>query len=589
MIPGPLDAHEITNLVAVARGDRAADLAIINGRVVNVYSQEVERGDVLIAEGRIARVDDSGGGASAVDVIDADGAYVLPTYLEPHAHPWALFTPDTLARHTLPWGNVGFVAELLNLQTVLASGDLLQIFEELQQAPVRWYWAVRVAGQSGQEPDELMPMEELTPLLEHSATLQTAEITQWPRVLAGDPQFIGRIAEARARGLRIDAHSAGAGARKIPQLAAAGFTADHEAIDLDEARAALRSGFHVLLRNSSLRPDLDRLMPIVLETDAWARLSVTSDGSGPAWISENGMIDGIVRQLIVGGVPVPRAVALASLNPAVYLGLDHDLGGLAPGRAADVQVLTDFDGRPPEVVVVGGVPVARQGELTADWPAPRWSAHDYGHDALPIDLLANRETYISRAVPGETVPVMRFVSAAITRAERARTDHAGRVPDALHIVHLSWDGRWRAEGWARGLAPRLEGLASSYTTSGGFLVMGTDPAAMARAAGAAFSRERGGIAVIEGGRLVAQLTLDVAHSMSSMPMEEIVARWQLVEAATRRAGYGFDELLFCLCFMTADFLPDLRLVERGLLHVKSGEIVVPATPARSPKAITDHT
>ena len=115
-------------------------------------------------------------------------------------------------------------------------------------------------------------------------------------------------------------------------------------------------------------------------------------------------------------------------------------------------------------------------------------------------------------------------------------------------------------------------MASTYTTSGDFLVIGRDPESMALAASKAF--RRGGVVVVERGRVVGDVPLPIAQSMSGRSLDAVARQWNDVDAAVRRAGYAFDELLFCLFFITCDFLPDLRLIPAGLLEVKTGRIVV---------------
>lgn len=542
---------------------------------MNVYCEEVYEADVAISCGRIAYVgsqlDTTG---ETTEVIDAAGAYILPGYIEPHCHPWALYNPDSLARYVLPWGNTAYVGELLNLQLILEPSQVLQVYSDLDRSPVRWFWAVRVAGQSRQDLMSSFPLEGIEQLLAAPGVVEIAEITAWPQVLAGDMELLERMALAKRHGLRVDGHAAGATAEKITALAAAGFTADHESIDLEEASAKLRNGYHVILRNSSLRPDLDALLPLVKEGRGSARLSVTSDGSGPAWIRSQGMVDGIVRRLVRAGVPIPRAVSLASLNPATYFGFDEHLGGIAPGRCADLQVLNSFDGEPPEVVMVGGRVVARSGDLVAPWEPWEWQRYLDIPAEVDLNLVGDPASYATPTSPYESVPVMQFISAGIARAGQATAGKSGWPEGCVLAVLFARDGARKSWAWMANFAPQLEGLATSYTTSADYLVIGTDPAAMAMAAREAFSGA-GGIAVVESGRVVASMELDIAGSMSSRALEDVLGSWERIDAAVRRGGYPFEELLFCLCFVTCDFLPDLRLVAEGLLEVKTNKIIVP--------------
>ncbi|MGH3098788.1 MAG: adenine deaminase C-terminal domain-containing protein, partial [Streptosporangiales bacterium] len=363
----------------------------------------------------------------------------------------------------------------------------------------------------------------------------------------------------------------------VPALAAAGFTADHEPIDPDDVRARLRAGLHVMLRNSSLRPDLHRFVELCQDARLTAQLSLTTDGAGPAWLVRHGGIDAMVRTLVAARVPLPRAVRYASLNPATYLHLDEHLGSVTPGRCADLQILPDFAGSPPDVVLVDGQVRARAGALVDPWPRVDWTRYSA---ALRVDpaVSADPASYAPRATPGETVPVMHLASAGIARRDEAVVDADGWVPDALHAVLFSADGRFRSSGWLRGFARDLDGLATTYTTSMGLLVLGRNPKAMARAAASALpaGAGRGGIAIVEGDEVTARLDLDIAYTMSSRPVARVAREWQSVDAAVRRAGYGFEELLYCLCFITCDFLPDLRLVPSGLLDVKPYRIITPA-------------
>lgn len=575
MIPGPVSAAEVADLVAVAGRRAPADLLIRGGTIVNVYSEELLVGDVAVKGGRIAAVGENlDVRGDRTQVIDATGSYVLPGYIEPHCHPWALYNPDTLARAVLPRGNTALVGELLNLQLLLEPESVAAIYQQLQQSPMRWYWAVRVAGQSNESLEEYFPVAAVEKLLSAPGVVQIAEVTSWPRVLQGDSELLRRTALAQLHGVRLDGHTAGATPPKVAALAAAGFTADHESITYEEALTRLRLGYHVILRNSSLRPDLDELVELALQARGSARISLTSDGSGPLWLRGEGMVDSLVRKLVQAGVPIPRAVAMGTLNPATYLRLDEHLGGIAPGRCADIQVLADFDGCPPETVVVGGRVLASSGRLAEPWESWQWEAHLVHDHQVDLALAADPETYRSPCGPGEQVPVMNFVSAGIARHATATTGANGRPEDALLAVLFTRDGRRRSWAWLGNFAPGLDGLATSYTTSGHFLVIGRDPRAMATAARAAFAKQ-GGIAVVSGTTVTAFLELDIAGGMSSRPVEELADQWADVEQRVKDAGYPFQELLYCLCFITCDFLPDLRLTADGLLEVKTGRILIP--------------
>jgi len=295
MLPAPATSQVLEELTAVAMGRRPAERIVENARLVNVHSQEILEGSVAITSGRIAAVGEVHGSGPDTEVIDAQGAYVLPGYVEPHAHPWMIATPDSYGEYALRRGTTTIAGEMLNMQAETTPTGMRRIHDDLQRMPIRWFWTVRATGQSGEELEEIFPWADWEDYLAHEDVAVLGEVTGWPQALAGDPELLRRIAAARRRGLAVDAHSAGAGPKRIPGLAAAGFTSDHEAITVEEARAALRAGLNVQLRHSSLRPDIETLLPLIQETDAWHRLAITTDGAAPAWSGRYGLADGIVR------------------------------------------------------------------------------------------------------------------------------------------------------------------------------------------------------------------------------------------------------------------------------------------------------
>ena len=179
-------------------------------------------------------------------------------------------------------------------------------------------------------------------MLDNPWSAAMGEVTRWPDVLAGRPELLERLALAAARGKRIEGHTAGASAERVAGLAAAGFTSDHEPITAQEALDRARQGIALMLRQSSLRPDLRALLVPFVKSGSLGRLMLTTDGSTPDFIVEHGFVDRLVRVALEEGVPPVEAYRMVTLNPATYYGKDADLGGIAPGRYADVLLLDDL-------------------------------------------------------------------------------------------------------------------------------------------------------------------------------------------------------------------------------------------------------
>jgi adenine deaminase len=561
-------------LAAVARGAAPADLFIEGGTLLNVYTGELHPANVAIKGERIAYV---GAGRRSVGprtrVVSAHGRILCPGYVEPHAHPWNLVTPVGLARHVLPLGTTTLFAENLPAHELAGPGGFLRVVDALAGLPVKFYWTARVHAQSRSRGEAArFPLSALGRLLDDPRVVGVGEITRWPEALEGDPGLLRRLALAAVRGKRIEGHTAGASGEKIAGLAAAGLASCHEPITAGEALDRARAGLAVMLRMSSLRPDLRGLLEVLKKAPGLAaRLMLTTDGAMPAFVVAHGFVDHLVRVAIEEGIPPLEAYRMVTLNPAAYYGLDQEIGGIAPGRFADILLLGDLAEPRPERVVARGRIVAEEGRLLSRLPEPSWGRIFGGAAARFASRLAPPpEAFVPAGAP----PVLRLVSAVITRLEE-RPRGEGDVLAAL----LDRRGRWITRALLAGFAPGLDGLATSLSTDFQVLALGREPAAMAQAV-RRVAGLGGGIVLVEGGRVLYELGLPVGGIMTEEALPAVAARERELLALLQARGYPHHAPLFTFLFLTADFLPEVRLTARGVWDVKRRKVLAPSNALR---------
>ncbi len=560
-------------LTAVARGEAAADLYVSGGTLLNVYTGELYPANVAVKGERIAYV---GARRDMVgrrtEVIDATGRVLVPGYIDPHVHPAHLVTPSALARYVLPLGTTSVVADTLQIWELGGLRAFRLAADTLARSPLKFYWMIRPHAQS-RSADEAhrFRRRDLARAVAHPWTVAVGEVTRWPDAWAGRSDMLARLALARPPGRRVEGHTAGAAAERVAAIAAAGFTSDHEPITAEEVLSRARQGISVMLRESSLRPDLAGLLDALKAAPALAaRLMLTCDGSMPAFIEAHGFMDHALRVALERGVAPVDAYRMASLNAATYFGLDGALGGIAPGRWADICVLRDLSEPRPELVVARGRIAARDGRLLVSVPEVPWRRAF----TSPAARLAGRW----RARPDDfalpprpTYPVVRLVSAVITRLEERAP-----APGDLHAALVDRGGRWVAPGLVAGFADeRLDALASTITTDFNILVIGRDPTAMARAVNRLLAIG-GGIVVTAGSASALELALPWGGVMARGSLAEAADRERELRAALVARGYPHHEPLFTLFFLAADFLPAVRLTPRGVWDVKRGRVLLPA-------------
>ena len=578
----PLSSEDHVNLMRVSRRLAPASLWIQGANVFNVYTKEWMQVHVVTSGERIAYVGEK---EPLVDehteIIDASEKYLVPGYIEPHAHPFQWYNPYTLADFALKHGTTTLVSDSLMLMN-LPFEQVKEIMESLADHPVKQFFWARLDPQTGKEHPQFTK-EGLARMLEHPLVVQGGELTSWSGVLSEDEKVLFGLKHALDLGKRMEGHHPGASVETLNIASAAGITACHEGITAEDLLSRLRLGMYATLRHSSIRPDLPDLVKGWLELgQPWSgRMMLTSDGSTPP-MHRNGLMDGTIRVAIEAGMPPEEAYVMASLNPAVYYGMDGEIGGIAPGRLADLLVLSDKYEPTPELVIANGKCAAKNDTLLIPTIQARWDKIQFP----PVDDFEKQTSadwFHLRPEAGQT-PVLHMLNAVITRLEMAELpiDENGYVsiehdPELAYIASIDPAGGRRTQAVLHGYGSDLEGLASSYTASEDWIVIGRDPEAMKRA----LDRMRaigGGVVFIDGGEIVCECPLPLAGRFSDAPMEEVIEMAEELTQKLRQKGHAHLDPLYSILFFTATHLPYARLTSEGIIDVKSGKLLVPSLP-----------
>jgi adenine deaminase len=565
---------ERRRLTAVARGAAPADLYVRGGTLLNVYTGELYPANVAVRGERIAYVGDRTDMVRATTtVVDASGRVLVPGYIDPHVHPAHIITPSALARHVLALGTTTLVGDTLQFWELGGVSAFTAVADALARSPVKFYWMIRPHAQSRTTDEQRrFPLRDLVRALAHPSAVAIGEVTRWPDVYAGDPHLLRRLDLALARGQRVEGHTAGASAEKIAAIAAGGLTSDHEPITAREVLDRARQGIAVMLRESSLRPDLSDLLAALKDAPGLAaRAMLTADGSMPAFVLEHGFVDHLIRTAMQRGVPPVDAYRMATLNPSTYFGKDTDLGGIAPGRYADICILRDLEEPRPETVIARGRVAARDGRTLLPIPEPSWRRVFTTPEArLIVSWRARPEDF--RLPDRPTLPVLRLVSAVITRVE----DRAPQPTD-LHAALVDRRGGWVAPALIAGFGERVDGLATTISTDFNILALGRRPESIARAVNRLLAL-RGGVVLVDDDKVTWELPLPLGGIMTAAELPEAAARERELSRRLAERGYTFHEPLFTLFFLSADFLPAARLTPRGVWDVKAARILLPSRP-----------
>jgi adenine deaminase len=475
-----------------------------------------------------------------------------------------LANPTEFAGVLLRHGTTTAVVDALPLMLLARPSHLSSLLDELAALPMKFRWLIRLHPQSFADTGERFALPTLRALWRAPFAAAVGEVTGWVDVLQGDPDLLAKIRAAREDGRRVEGHAAGASYERLAALAEAGFTSCHEAITADEVRDRLRAGLVTMLRHSSIRPDLpDLVRGITSEDIAAGRVMLTADGPTPVFIADHGYLDYLLEVAISAGVHPMDALRMVTVNPARYYGM-RNLGEIAVGTQADINVVRDLRRPTPSLVIANGTIAAKDGMLLARMPTPAWDAafEPATIPRLPADVFTTA---------GAATPGIRMINDVITEPVPA----PDLPPTALRVALLDRRGRWIIQTRLVGFADRLGGLATTISSGFDIVILGQHPPDMARAL-AAVADMGGGLVVTDGGR-VFSLPLELG-AFSLQSWTEVVDANRQFNLMLQERGYRFADPVFSLLFLTFDSLPWIRLTSRGVWDVRNRRVLAASRP-----------
>ena len=577
---------ELDRLIRGAMGEIKSDLIITGGKLINVYSGEILDGmEIAVIDGRICYVGGSARHARGehTEILDARGLYVSPGFIDGHTHIGHYARPFENLQSFLPHGTTSVIASCDELATVFGLRGLKLFLDEVERHPLRVFTLVSMVAP--QDPllcdTATFSDAEIAEALADPRVLGMGEIVSWLRLLQCDVEILNRLELAHRNGQIIHGHTAGARDQKLCAVAAVGISSCHEPIGVEDALERLRLGYWTMLREGSLRQDLAAtLKPLIEFGVSLQRLILVTDSMSADDVDERGHMDHVVRRAIALGLPPIAAIQTLTLNPAIYSGLEQDIGGIAPGRFADIVLLEDLAQCRVREVRVAGKPAARGGEsLVKSDPI-----------ALPADMFhclglaptISPEVFrIPCAVQAPKVRVMELVNQTIT-AERILqvTSVHGQVVadldgDLLKVAMFDRHNRSGriAFGLLKGFGAKVGAVGlTANLDENTLMVVGSDDRDMALCANALIEAG-GGMAIVRHGVILEKIDFPFGGLFSLEPWRMVGTGLRRIQSCLKKMGSSFDKPIFALSFLPFVTLPALRITARGLVNAKERKIV----------------
>ncbi|MDN4525203.1 adenine deaminase C-terminal domain-containing protein [Fictibacillus fluitans] len=566
---------ELRRHQAVILGELAPTMVLKNATYLNTARHCWTKANIWIYDNRIVYVGDNmPQETNGTEMVELDGKYVVPGYIEPHAHPFQLYNPQTLGDYASFRGTTTFICDNLKLFLSTPITKALSLMEDMNKLPYTYYWWCRFDSQSELlNEDSLFSLSNVKKMLSSPYVIQGGELTSWPKVIQGDDNLLHYMRETRRAGKRVEGHLPGASEKTLTQMALLGVDCDHEAMTGEEAMMRLNLGYTTSLRYSSIRPDLRQILREMKEIGAthFDRVIFTTDGSTPAFY-EDGVTDTMISIALEEGIDPIDAYNMASYNIARYYGKEHILGMVAPGRVAHLNILDSVQHPSPDSVLAKGQWIKRNGKAVKESTSFPWN--DYGMGPLDLNWDLTLKDFQFSSLAG-----IEMVNSVITKpyhislnptAEKLDEDH-----DECFFMLVDKKGKWRVNTLLKGFATGVSGFASSYSSTGDILLIGKSKRDML----AAFNRikeMKGGIALVENGSVVSAIRLPISGGMSPLAVEELIEEEKKLTSELRKRGYAFEDPIYSLLFFSSTHLPYIRITQLGLYDVKKKVILFPS-------------
>jgi adenine deaminase len=583
-----MQIEKIKRVMAVAEGKEEADLLIKNSRLVNVTTGQIDEVDIAVAEGKIAGVYFSNYSkkTKAAKILDVDGSYVTPGFIGAHEHIGAtLMSAVPFAEALLTSGTTGMVSDLHDVLYPLGLEGLRWLIEEIKLTPLKTYLMVPPCVPSSPNLEDAgveMTLQTMQESMKLPFVLGIAEVMDFKRVLEREPELLKILAWAQEQGIFMDGHCPELVGDSLQAYAAAGpIRTDHESVTVEEMLEKYRLGMKVIIRRGSLKEPASAAEFISKVRDTSNILLCVDGGITVGDIVDKGYMNYALRSVVEEGVDPIIAVQMATINVARTYGLDGKIGVIAPGRCADIVVMNNLRDFDVQTVLVDGQQIPPLGEFKL----PRFQYPDDALNTIQLPHITNemfkiKSEILNGSAKVNVINVVDGTFATTHEVHEMKIANGELIPDTERdLLKAAVLERYGKNGsYGLGVVKGFGLRKGAFGGSNGHdpfnvVIVGDNDEDMALAANT-IKEEQGGIVVVSGGEVLSFVKLPIGGVMSDRYPDELKDDVVKLEACLANLGCKLTNPILSLSMqISLAVIPEIRLTNRGLVHVASAQFI----------------
>lgn len=555
-------------IIAVAAGREKADLVLKNAKYLNVFSNEFLSGDIAVANGLIAGV----GKYDGKTEIDVSGKLVLPGFIDAHIHlESSMVTPAEFAKAVVAHGTTTVITDPHEIANVMGIDGVEYMIQASQNLPIDVHFMMPscVPATEIDESGAELDCKDIDLYLDNKKVLGLAEMMNYVGVINGDKNVLSKIVTSQAHHKKIDGHAPELSGNDLNAYIAAGVYSDHECSTFENALEKLRKGQFIMIREGTAAHNLKALMPLLTQ-QYYSRCMFATDDKHPSDLLHGGHIDYIVKQALKNGADPIVALKTATHHAARYFLLNNK-GAIASGYLADIVVVNNLEDFNVETVFKCGKLVF-DGEVK-DFSAPTVDEKlaEKCFDTFHLDSV----TPSSFKVDGK-LGLIGLVGGELLTRNLGTADKIDVENDILKIACIERHKGTNhiGVGYVKGYSLKSGAVATSVAhDSHNIITVGCNDDDIAVAVNA-IKDSKGGIAVVENGKIKALLELPIAGLMSDEPLTTVNEKLENAKLSAYELGADKSiDPFMTLSFLSLPVIPSLRIITKGVFDAENWKML----------------
>lgn len=549
-----------------------------NGKIVNVFTGEIQKTDVLIEDDKIIGVGTYYTEADADVVENVRGRILCPGFIDGHIHiESTMMVPYSFAKAVLPHGTTTVVTDPHEIANVCGVDGIKYMIEASEGLPLSVYFMLPscVPATPFDEAGAVLKADDLKELYGNPRVLGLAEMMNYPGVLADDGDVLAKIDYCKKMGKQVDGHAPLLSGRELDKYISAGVHTDHECSSEKEAKERIMKGQYIMIRQGSAAKNLDSLISLFDEPYSKRCLLVTDDRN-PSDILGEGHIDNIVRLAAKAGKSAITAIQMATIQAAQCMGI-KDLGAIAPGYRADILVLNKLEEVAIRDVYAGGKKIISEGKM-CEFDAPKVSDNldKRVKSSFNLSPLSKEDFFIEPK--SEKCRVIGIVPGQIlTESKEAYIDWNNNngidiKKDILKLAVIERHNNTghKGLGFINGAGLKMGAIAASVShDSHNLIVIGASDGDMAFAANEVL-KMGGGMVISVDDKIYAKVELPIAGLMSETDVDKLAKEYDELRRVVYKLGIPAEvEPFMNMAFVSLPVIPKLKMSTTGLVDVTS--------------------